>query len=126
MPREMVEKINRVEAVGTTKEHGHGIGMEQILSTVKAMKGKIEVKSKEGEGTEFILRFAKSEKPKWFVDKIEINKGGVVVVLDDDILVHEICKKRFSKYEKEINIKYFTNFNDKQIFKGFSKNLKQT
>jgi two-component sensor histidine kinase len=46
--------------------------MEQILGTVKELEGKMEVKSKEGEGTEFRLRFKKVEKPNWFVDKIEI------------------------------------------------------
>jgi hypothetical protein len=42
----MVDKINKGMAVGTTKEDGHGIGMEQILSTVEEMKCKMEVKSK--------------------------------------------------------------------------------
>jgi hypothetical protein len=69
----------------------------------------MEVKSKQGEGTEFKLRFSKSEKPKWFADKIEIKKGSKVVVLDDDMLVHDdIWKKKFNGYEKEIEVKYFT------------------
>ncbi|MDR2066662.1 MAG: GHKL domain-containing protein, partial [Endomicrobium sp.] len=78
MPQHMVEKINKGEAVGTTKEDGNGIGMEQILGTIKELKGELVVKSKQGEGTEFKLRFAKCEKPKWFVDKIEIKKGSKV------------------------------------------------
>ncbi|MDR2617027.1 MAG: HAMP domain-containing histidine kinase [Endomicrobium sp.] len=108
MPSGMVEKINRGMAVGTTKENGNGIGMEQILGTVKELEGKMEVKSKEGEGTEFRLRFKKVESPKWFADKIEIRKGSTVVVLDDDVLVHDIWKKKFKEYEKEMTVKYFT------------------
>jgi two-component sensor histidine kinase len=108
MPGSMVEKINRGEAVGTTKENGHGIGMEQILKTVRELEGKLEVKSKEGEGTEFILKFLKCENPKWFADKMEIKKGSTVVVLDDDIETHEMWKEKFKVYEKEIEVKYFT------------------
>ena len=111
MPKEKVEKINRGEAVGTSKEMGNGIGMEEILRVVKELKGKMEVGSKEGEGTEFRLRFAKCGKPKWFADKIEIKKGSTVVILDDDILVHEMWKERFKGYEKEkeLEVKYFTD-----------------
>jgi archaellum component FlaF (FlaF/FlaG flagellin family) len=107
MPQEMIEKLNRGEAVGTTKEYGHGIGMEQILKTIKDMKGKMEVKSVEGEGTEFVMRFKKVEAPKWFARKIEIKKGDIVVILDDEILMYEIWRKRLKGYEKDLTIKYF-------------------
>jgi hypothetical protein len=108
MSKDKVEKINMGEAVGTSKEMGHGIGMEQILKVVKELEGKMDVESKEGEGTEFRLRFKKVESPKWFADKIEIKKGSTVVVLDDDVLVHDIWKKKFKEYEKEIEAKYFS------------------
>jgi signal transduction histidine kinase len=75
MPREMAEKIKRGEEVGTTKKEGYGIGMGQIMGTIKAMRGKIEIEAKEGEVTEFILTFPKTEKPRWFADKIEMKKG---------------------------------------------------
>jgi anti-sigma regulatory factor (Ser/Thr protein kinase) len=108
MSKEMVEKIERGEEVGTTKKEGHGIGMGQIKGTIKGMKGKIEIESREGEGTEFILRFPKVERPRWFEDKIEIKKGEEVVILDDELLVHEVWREKLKGYEKEIRIKYFT------------------
>jgi anti-sigma regulatory factor (Ser/Thr protein kinase) len=107
MPREMVEKINEGKAIGTTKEKGHGIGMEQIIRIVKEMRGKMEVKSKEGESTEFILRFKRVEAPKWFKNKIELHKGDTLVILDDEVLVHEIWEKRLKGNENNINVKYF-------------------
>ena len=63
MSREMAEKIMIGEEVGTTKKEGYGIGMGQIMGTIKAMRGKVEIETKEGEGTEFILTFPKAEKP---------------------------------------------------------------
>jgi signal transduction histidine kinase len=64
MPKEMAEKLMKEEEIGTTKKEGHGIGMQQIMGTIKVMNGKLKVDSKEGEGTEFILTFLKTEKPK--------------------------------------------------------------
>jgi signal transduction histidine kinase len=63
MPKEMAEKIMRGEEIGTTKKDGYGIGMGQIMGTVKAMRGKVDIETKEGEGTEFIFTFPKAEKP---------------------------------------------------------------
>jgi CheY-like chemotaxis protein len=108
MPKEMAEKIMRGEEVKTTKEDGHGIEMGQIMGTIKAMRGKIKIDTKEGEGTEFILTFPKAERPRWFADKIEIKKGGEVVILDDELVVHEVWKEKLKGYEKEIIVKYFT------------------
>jgi signal transduction histidine kinase len=63
MPKQMVAKLGKGEKIGTTKEDGHGIGMQQVMNTIKAMNGKIKIESKEDIGTEFILTFPKSEKP---------------------------------------------------------------
>jgi hypothetical protein len=83
--------------------------MEQILRVVKELKGQMEVESKEGEGTEFRIRFKKVESPKWFADKIEIKKGSTVVVLDDDKVSQEIWKEKFKGYEDELEVKRFTD-----------------
>ncbi|MDR0617634.1 MAG: hypothetical protein LBG23_02575, partial [Endomicrobium sp.] len=46
--------------------------------------------------------------PKWFAEKIEIKKGSTVVVLDDDIVVHEMWNDKFKGYEEELALKSFT------------------
>ncbi|MDR2399347.1 MAG: hypothetical protein LBD61_02785, partial [Endomicrobium sp.] len=108
MPQEMVEKLMKwEEELGTTKEDGHGIGMQQIMGTIKRMKGKLRVEAKEGEGTEFIVGFQKVERPKWFRDKLEIKKGEELVIVDDEEEVHEVWKDKLKGYEKEIRVKNF-------------------
>jgi sensor histidine kinase regulating citrate/malate metabolism len=57
MPKEMVDKIMKGEEIGTTKKEGHGIGTQQIMSTVKAMEGRGEIKAEDNVGTEVILTF---------------------------------------------------------------------
>jgi signal transduction histidine kinase len=108
MSKETAEKIERGEKVETMKKEGNGVGTQQINSAVRDMKGKIKVESKEGEGTEIIVTFPKAEKPRWYKDKIEIKKGEEVVILDDELIVHEVWREKLKGYEKEIKVKYFT------------------
>jgi hypothetical protein len=82
--------------------------MGQVMGVIREMRGKIKIESREGEGTEFILTFPKAEKPRWFVEKIEIKKGEEVVIVDDEELIHEVWKAKLKEYEKEIKIKFFT------------------
>jgi PAS domain S-box-containing protein len=60
MPKEMAEKLMTGEEIGTTKKEGHGIGTQQIISTIKAMNGLLNIESKENVGTEFIVSFKKA------------------------------------------------------------------
>jgi hypothetical protein len=107
MAKEMVDNIVNDIHVGSTKEAGHGIGMQQIKSTLKLMKARMQIKSIEEKGTEITLIFPETERPKWFADKIELNKDDTVVVIDEDTSIHEAWKTRFEKYGSDINVKYF-------------------
>jgi signal transduction histidine kinase len=107
MSKKMSEKIKKGEEVGTTKKEGHGIGMQQIMDTVKEMKGKLKIKSKEGVGTEIRLKFEKGETPSTFMDTIKLYSEGTVVVLDKDKKSMDAWKERLKEYEKEIWVKYF-------------------
>jgi nitrogen-specific signal transduction histidine kinase len=108
MPQEMAERIERGEKVCTTKKERHGIGTQQINSAIREMKGKLKIESKENEGTEIILTFPRSKSPKWFVDKIEIKKGGTLVILDDEELIHKHWQEKLKMYENEIRVEYFS------------------
>jgi hypothetical protein len=109
MSKDVVERIVNGRDRYTTKENGHGIGIQQIKSTTTVMSGYLKIESKENVGTEGILTFPKSEKPKWFADKIEIRKGDTVVILDDELLMHMAWKEKLKLYDKEITAKYFTD-----------------
>jgi signal transduction histidine kinase len=85
IPKNVVEKIMNGVEIETTKKDGHGIGIQQIMSTVKEMNGQVEIKSKKNEGTEFILKFEKVQIPEWVTDKIELQKDGTLVVLSEQV-----------------------------------------
>jgi PAS domain S-box-containing protein len=60
MPKEMIEKLVKGEEIGTTKQEGHGVGTQQIISTIKAMNGQLSIKSRENKSTEFMITFPKA------------------------------------------------------------------
>jgi signal transduction histidine kinase len=107
MPKEMIDNILNDIHVGSTKEAGHGIGMEQIKATLKDMKAQWQIKSTENIGTEITLIFPKLELPEWFADKIVLNKGDTVVVIDEDTSIHEAWATCFQEYLSNITVKYF-------------------
>ncbi len=107
MPPETVEKLMSKHAVQTTKENGHGLGMEQIIRTVDNMQGNLWVNSAENIGTEFRLTFPTIPTPEWFSSTIQTKKGDTVVVLDDDRLIFDVWKDVFA--DTDLHVKYFTN-----------------
>jgi hypothetical protein len=108
MPKEIVDRILSDEEIKTMKKRGHGIGMQQIRKTIKAMKGRMNIKSGE-EGTEIKLEFPVINPPEWAADgKIILYKGDTVVVLDDDTSIHDVWKKCFEEFDNDIRIKCFT------------------
>ena len=107
MPKETVDKILNNVPIGTTKKTGHGIGLQQIKQTVKQMNGELLIDSKEDEGTKFALVFQRSESPPWFVEKLILPKGGLIVVLDDSTAIHDYWRDRLSK--ADVTVKCFTH-----------------
>jgi PAS domain S-box-containing protein len=57
MPKETVGKIINFQKIATTKKYGHGLGLEQIMQTLKDMNAQILINSQEGIGTEIKLVF---------------------------------------------------------------------
>ena len=114
MPKEMVDKILKGNAVGTTKSDGHGIGMSQILGVISRYEGKIAIESVEGQGTTINIRFPLSEIPSWFTKKITFKKGSLILVLDNDEVMHEVWRKRLENLG--LNVKYFLKWEELSTF----------
>ncbi|MDR2724038.1 MAG: HAMP domain-containing histidine kinase [Holosporaceae bacterium] len=108
IPQKIVDKIKNNINVGSTKDCGHGIGLQQVQSTLRTMNGKMQMESTENVGTKITLDFPEFECPEWFTTRIELKRGGHVIVLDDNISAHDIWRAIFKNYTRDINVEYFT------------------
>ena len=102
MSRSALEKIINRKKFTEGKENGHGLGMMQVWDMVENNDGRLTVFSVPGEGTTFELMFAKLPKADWIMDEITINSNDIIIVLDDDQLVHEAWKLRLTTLQNSI------------------------
>lgn len=72
----------------STKNYGHGLGLNSVKKLVEDWGGSIHLKSNLGVGTEFLLKLPRIARPAWFADTIEI-KPNEVAYLDDDFVYRE-------------------------------------
>lgn len=107
MPQKVIEKILNREEVTYSKANGHGIGMKQIQDTLEKDNGVMTIDSKVGKGTKITLTYLKTEPPEWIAQKIEIRAGDTIIILDDELTIHEAWDIRFKEYEPKIKIKHF-------------------
>ena len=98
---ENLEKI--FDPFYSTKPHGEGtgLGLATVFKIVSFFNGSIDVVSKKGEGSTFILEFpayARPEKSEADEEKVLIPKGnGTVLLCDDEILMRKIAEKILKK-----------------------------
>lgn len=122
MPKEIIAKILSREEVSSGKENGHGIGMTQIHETLEKDGGVMTIDSKVGKGTKITLTYLRTEPPEWIAQKIEIKEGDTVVILDDELPIHEAWDLRLKEYEPKITIQHFTLGSKAEEFINNAKN----
>lgn len=116
MPKETIAKILNNEPVGTTKATGHGLGLQQIKDTVGLYKGKMSISSEEGFGTTFTLTFPISSAPRWIANRVNLRKGQILLVLDDDKAIHDFWECRLRSYMQDVNVRFFQKMKEAAKF----------
>jgi|GEM_PF-376420 len=107
MSPEIVKKIMDNVAVTNGKEDGHGLGLMQVRETLQNNQGKLAIESQVDGGTKMTLTFPKAAPAEWMVKRISLNKGDIVIILDDDTSIHEAWKMRFKPYKHDIRLVHF-------------------
>jgi signal transduction histidine kinase/FixJ family two-component response regulator len=95
---------NPFRAGVTTKDNGHGLGLSYINNEISKFNGSVSISNNNGAQVELTLKIAK--KPEYFIEDINLSNYENIIVLDDDISVHSIWKKRLHNFS--INTEYFT------------------
>jgi signal transduction histidine kinase len=100
IPKHMISKIGQ-RGLSFNKSKGSGLGLNFAIETLRKNKGKLNIKSIEGKGTQITISLPKVSVPQGFADKIIINKKRVVVI-DDDSSIHHIWDERLTCYDCEV------------------------
>lgn len=103
IPHNILTKVTTQGFTHGKKGSGHGLGLSYALQCMKSWGGNLLIDSKMGTGTSVKLIFPQIETPEWFLPKLNIVKGQKVIILDDDLSIHEVWKKRFSQYDVELH-----------------------
>ena len=110
IPSDILPKLmQRGETYG--KKSGSGLGLAHAKESIELWGGNIEIESELGKGTTLIITLPKAFPPDWFVSELEIIKGSTIVILDDDISIHQLWDGRMGSLkakENNIKIKHFS------------------
>ncbi|HXT83487.1 MAG TPA: HAMP domain-containing sensor histidine kinase [Verrucomicrobiae bacterium] len=102
--------LNQLGQYGVTynKQFGSGLGLYHAKKTMEQFNGKLEIISELGKGTDVIMTFPYASIPKWFYPRFEITEKSTLVILDDDITIHQLWRERFKNIESKIFMINFT------------------
>ena len=105
------ENIERIfdEGVSIDKEDGTGLGLFHAKNTIESWGGSITCRSVLGEGTSFEIALPKSNAPKSFVQKIQLEPRSELVIVDDDSSIHQVWKGRLDSLRISIDSAIFSS-----------------
>ncbi|MFY7698594.1 MAG: ATP-binding protein [Legionella sp.] len=95
MSAAMLEMIMSQVSFTADKPKGRGIGLGQVQDTLLRNGGKMNIVSQVGDGTHVTLSFPKQPAPAWCIETIEIHRGDIIIILDDDPSAHSAWELRF-------------------------------
>lgn len=115
MPKDIQEKFLQGTSATQGKATGNGIGLIQVYDTIKIGHGDFKIYVTEGVGTEIVIRFPISKMPIWLASEINLYPDDIIIILDDDGLVHNIWNQLLKSIvdgNPEIILKNFYNGHD--------------
>ncbi|MBP9680198.1 MAG: HAMP domain-containing histidine kinase [Bacteriovorax sp.] len=92
-----------------SSDSGSGIGLLHAKNVITNAHGEMIIESEEGVGTTISIIFPRSKTPEWFVEKIIVDEKQFIVVVDDDITIHQAWQGRFGQVNNKIEIAMFSS-----------------
>lgn len=105
IPPEVLAKFGE-KGVSYGKEgtqSGSGLGVYHAKTTVESWGGQLYATSILNKGATFTLKLPLVEPPSWFVSSLELTPNTQIVVLDDDVSIHQIWKERLETLKNKKN-----------------------
>jgi signal transduction histidine kinase len=107
------------EGVSFGKKNGSGLGLPYAINKISSWHGDYSLTSEVGEGTEFEMILPQARPATWFAQEINIMENDTVVILDDDIYIHQIWDNRFTVEFINAHHLKVHHFQDPNIFFEF-------
>ncbi len=109
MPKKILHKITE-HGFSFNKKNGNGYGLHFAKTCIQDVNGEFKIDSIEGKGTKILIALPLTQAPDWFCGNITVNDNESVVVVDDDLSIHDVWNERFKN--TSINISHFFNSGD--------------
>lgn len=97
------------------KRNGAGVGLYYAKEQIKKMYGNLMIESKIHVGTKIKITLPKIPPPKWFCQELNLSPNSQVLILDDDISIHQIWTEKISHYMPDVKLSHA--FNPSNLFK---------
>ncbi len=76
------------------KTSGTGLGLHHAKQNVEDWDGELRISSEPGAGTLVRVSIPIGNREPWYVPRIKLHSGDTVVVVDDQVSVHDVWKER--------------------------------
>ena len=88
------------------KESGAGFGLYHAKQQIDLLNGKLLIESEVDVGTQVTIVLPQCKPPVWFCDKLAIQYGANIIILDDDPSIHDAWNQRLS-HMPNLNITHY-------------------
>ena len=94
IPPNILPKVTE-QGFSFNKKIGAGFGLSYAKQYLEKINATMHIHSEEKIGTKIQISLIRSVPPDWFCESVNIKNGTNIVVLDDDISIHDAWNERF-------------------------------
>ena len=94
----MIQKMLNRQSFTEGKQDGHGLGLQQVWTTLDHSRGTMNVSSSLNKGTTIQLTFPRIDAANWIAQTIHLEPNSIIVMLDDEESIHGAWDTRFASY----------------------------
>ncbi|MBI2344278.1 MAG: hypothetical protein HYV02_08115 [Deltaproteobacteria bacterium] len=94
------------------KAGGSGLGLYHARTTFERWGGTVALTSTMGVGTTVTLTVPRAAAPPWFVPELVLTTGQTIVIVDDDVSIHQIWQERLEVLDlaaHDIGLQHFSS-----------------
>lgn len=95
MPESILNRIGEEGFSFDKSKSGSGLGIYHAKQVISKIKGQFSIRPNKEKGTIVGILLPLAKPPAWFVEAINLQGISNVVVLDDDMSIHQIWQGRF-------------------------------